>query len=102
MPQSANPRAAFIALMIAIPTCALAYEGHELAGTAKVTIEEARRIALKERPGHITAEELEKESGGSGLRYSFVVKSDKVLYEIGVDAQTGKILEDVKEGSNPD
>ena len=56
---------------------------------------------MKERPGHITAEELEKESGGSGLRYSFVVKSDKVLYEVGVDAQTGKILE-VKESSNPD
>jgi uncharacterized membrane protein YkoI len=31
-----------------------------------------------------------------------VVKSGTVLYEVGVDAQTGKVLENSKEGSNPD
>jgi uncharacterized membrane protein YkoI len=49
-----------------------------------------------------TLESSEKEKGGSGLRYSFVVKSGKVLYEVGVDAQTGKVLENVTEGRNPD
>jgi hypothetical protein len=34
--------------------------------------------------------------------YSFVVKSGTVLYEVGVDAQTGKVLENSKEGPNPD
>ena len=31
------------------------------------------------------------EKGGSGLRYSFGIKNGKVLYEVGVDAETGKV-----------
>ena len=52
---------------------AFAYPGQELAGKAKVTIDQARASALKARPGTITDEELEREKGGSGLRYSFDV-----------------------------
>jgi uncharacterized membrane protein YkoI len=81
---------------------ALAHTGQELASKAKITIDEARAIALKARPGTITDEELEKEKGGSGLRYSFDVKSGNVTYEIGIDAQTGKVLENSKEGRHPD
>jgi uncharacterized membrane protein YkoI len=76
MAHSAYLRVATIALTIAIPVYALADEGQELAGSAKVNMEEARKIALRARPGDITSEELEKESGGSGLRYSFIVKSN--------------------------
>jgi uncharacterized membrane protein YkoI len=47
----------------------LAYKGEELAKDAKISIEEARAIALKAHPGKITDEELEREAGGSGLRY---------------------------------
>jgi len=36
---------------------------------------QARSIALKAHPGKITDEELERERGGSGLRYSFDIKS---------------------------
>ena len=79
-----------------------AYTGQELASKAKVKIDDARAIALKVRPGAISTEELEKEKGGSGLRYSFGVKSGKALYEVGVDAQTGKVLENAKEGKQPD
>jgi uncharacterized membrane protein YkoI len=57
---------------------------------------------LKARPGAITDEELEKEKGGSGLRFSFDVKAGNVTYEVGVDAQTGKVLENSKEGRHPD
>jgi uncharacterized membrane protein YkoI len=57
---------------------------------------------LKARPGTITDEELEREKGGSGLRYSFDVKNGKVTYEVGVDAQTGRVLENSKEGRHPD
>jgi hypothetical protein len=67
-----------------------AYTGQELASKAKVKIDDARAIALKVRPGAISTEELEKEKGGSGLRYSFGVKSGKALYEVGVDAADRK------------
>jgi len=81
---------------------AAAYSGQELAKHANVSIEQARAIALKAHPGTITDEELEKEKGGSGLRYSFDVKHRNVTYELGVDAQSGKVLENNKEGPNPD
>jgi uncharacterized membrane protein YkoI len=102
MTQSMLRPLAIVGLVSMLPAGALAYTGQELAGTAKVTIDEARSIALKARPGDITSEELEKEKGGSGLRYSFGVKSGKALYEVGVDAQTGKVLENSKEGKNRD
>ena len=58
--------------------------------------------ALKAYPGKIVSEELEQESGGSGLRYSFVIRHRKVKHEVGVDAKTGEVLEDAVEGENPD
>jgi uncharacterized membrane protein YkoI len=82
---------------------AQAYTGQELGKDAKVTIKEARAIALKAHPGKITDEELEKENGGSGLRYSFDIKRGKAkTQEVGVDAMTGKVLENATEGPNPD
>ena len=81
---------------------AQAYTGENLAKNAKVSITDARAIALKARPGQITDEELEKEAGGSGLRYSFDIKKGTTTYEVGIDAQTGTILENAPEGKNPD
>ena len=92
---------AVLALM-SLPTSAFAYSGEKLAANAKVTIDQARSIALKAHPGTITDEELEKEKGGSGLRYSFDIKSGEHVYEVGVDAQTGDVLENSKEGPHPD
>jgi uncharacterized membrane protein YkoI len=79
-----------------------AYTGQKLAGEAKVSLEQAREIALKAYPGKITDEELEKEKGGSGLRYSFDIRNGKVTQEVGVDAKTGKLLENAPEGPNAD
>lgn len=79
-----------------------AYTGEELAKDAKVTLSEARVVALKAFPGKITDEELEKEKGGSGLRYSFDIKNGGVTHEVGVDAKTGKVLENSPEGPHPD
>lgn len=81
---------------------AAAYTGQELASQAKTSISQARAIALKAHPGKITDEELEREPGGNGLRYSFDIKRGRVTQEVGVDAQTGKVLENKKEGPNPD
>ena len=74
----------------------------EFVSQAKISLETARATALKARPGIITDEELEKEKGGSGLRYSFDIKSDSKTYEVGVDARTGAILENALEDKNPD
>ena len=89
-----------LALLFACP--ALAYTGEKLAKDAKVSIAEARAIALKAHPGKITDEELERETGGTGLRYSFDIKSGSSTQEVGVDARTGRVLENAKEGKNPD
>lgn len=89
-----------LALLFACP--ALAYTGEKLAKDAKISIVEARAIALKAHPGKITDEELEKEKGGGGLRYSFDIKTATGVQEVGVDAKTGAVLENAKEGKNPD
>ncbi len=91
-----------VGLIAALPSHLVAYTGEKLAKGAKVSIEQARAIALQARAGAITDEELEREKGGSGLRYSFDIKSDGAVYEVGVDAQTGTVLENKKEGPHPD
>jgi uncharacterized membrane protein YkoI len=74
-------------------TLAPTFAGHQYAGQARIGLSQARVIAMKARPGTITQQELEKERGGSGLRYSFDVLSAGTTYEVGVDARTGKVLE---------
>jgi len=69
-----------------------AYSGQELAKEAKVGIKQARAIALKAHPGKITDEELERV--GDGLRYSFDIVNGKVTLEVGVDAQSGALVEE--------
>ena len=81
---------------------ALAYPGEKLEKSAHITMEQAKTIALSAQSGQITDEELEKENGGSGLRYSFDIKNGSQTFEVGVDANTGKVLENAAEGSNPD
>jgi uncharacterized membrane protein YkoI len=81
---------------------ALAYTGEKLASQAKIGMAQARAIALKAHPGTIIDEELEWEKGGSGLRYSFDIRRGTRAQEVGVDARTGKVLENKKEGSHPD
>ena len=74
----------------------------KLSQAAVLSFDQARAIALKTVPGTITDQELENEDGGSGLRYSFVIKRGAKKYEVGVDAQTGAVLENKPEGKNPD
>lgn len=79
-----------------------AYTGQKFSAQAKVSMAEARNLALKAHPGAITDEELEREPGGSGLRYSFDIRKGKNVQEVGVDAETGKVLENKTEGPHPD
>ena len=79
-----------------------AFAGSELLPMATVKLDAARATALKAHPGTITDQELEKEAGGSGLRYSFDIARNGKAYEVGVDARTGKVLENKAEGRHPD
>jgi uncharacterized membrane protein YkoI len=93
--------AAFCAVFAALPVAAFAYAGEELGSGAQVNLTQARAIALKAVPGDITDEELETEEGGTGLRYTFEIKHGTETYEVGVDAKTGAVLENIVEGKPP-
>jgi uncharacterized membrane protein YkoI len=88
--------AAIVALLILGST----YPGQKEFGPhAKITIAKARAIATRAYPGKIINEELEREPGGSGLRFTFDIKHGAVMHEVGVDAISGKVLENVFENS---
>lgn len=102
-PRSLLAPLAFASILTITASPAFAYSGQQYASQAKITLAQARAITLKAVPnGKITGVELEKERGGSGLRYSFDVKVNGGTHEVGVDAKTGKILENIVEGKNPD
>ena len=78
------------------------FAGANLLPQARITLAQARTTALAARAGRITDQELEKERGGTGLRYSFDINSKGKTFEVGIDARTGKVLENKAEGPNPD
>ena len=84
------------------PSAVMKLKGSNFASSARVSLAAARSTALTARPGSITDQELEKETGGSGLRYSLDIKDRGKTFEVGVDAVTGKVLENKAEGRNPD
>jgi uncharacterized membrane protein YkoI len=90
--------AAAVAGMAAVPALAAT---HGVVQKPKISMDQARQIAIKAQPGgKIVHEELEKEGGGSALRYSFDVKQDSKTIEVGVDAMTGKVLENAAESAS--
>ena len=94
--------AALLATTGAIAAVPKHFAGAELLPMAKVTLAQARATAVRAHPGLITDQELEKERGGTGLRYSFDIRKNGKTFEVGVDARTGKVLENKTEGPNPD
>ena len=82
-----------LALSVAVSACsgaAFAYSGQKFSKDAKLSLEEARAIALKANPGKVADEELEKFKGG--LRYTFDIVSGGKTKEVSVDGNSGKIL----------
>ncbi len=84
---------------------ALIAAGIALAGSAeakdhgpapKLTMAQARVIALRAAPGKIISSEYEKEGGG--WRYSFDIQQPGHVQEIGIDGQTSRIVENKSEG----
>lgn len=88
--------------MVVSTAAAFGFTGEQYAAQAKVSLKQARATALKAFPGTITDQELEKEQGGSGLRYSFDIKRGATTHEVGVDARTGAVLENSREGPHSD
>lgn len=93
---------ALAALAIALPLSSFAYTGEKLEKTVKVSAAQAKVAALKKEPGTIVDMELEKEKGGTGIRYTFTISVKGIKREVGIDANTGVVLEDIVEGKNPD
>ncbi len=99
-----NTRKSVIALttfaMLLVAAQASAFDGSQYAKEAKLSIEQARALAIKAYPGTIVEEELEHKLGGSGLRYSFDIRANHVTHEVAVDAKTGDILQNTREAAN--
>lgn len=81
---------------------AFAFKGEQYSKEARIGLAQARTVALRAQAGKIVDEELEKEAGGSGLRYSFDIREGRATQEVGVDAVTGKVLEVSREGPRSD
>lgn len=95
--------AAVSLMTLGAASAAWAFDGQQYGKDAKISLDQARAIALKAVPGGTIADqELEHEKGGSGLRYSFDLKVGQSEREIGVDAVSGKVLEDSIEGADKD
>lgn len=96
--------ASALALIALTSAMAPAFAGSStaLSKEAKISMKEARAAALKVYPGKIVKQELEREPGGSGLRYSFDIRRGHVVHEVGIDAKSGTVLENSTEGAKPD
>lgn len=86
----------FVALILAGAGLGGVAQAAQHAPAAKLTMAQARVIALKAAPGKLISGEYENEGGG--WRYSFDIQQRGHVQEIGVDANTGKIVENKSEG----
>ncbi|HQT38191.1 MAG TPA: PepSY domain-containing protein [Acidocella sp.] len=101
MKFSSTLAALCISGLVASSLPAFAYSGESLAKDAKISLAQAQTIALSAQPGTIVDTELEHEKGGSSLRYSFDVKtSANIVHEVGIDAQSGAVLENSIDSGN--
>ena len=62
----------------------------------RISLAAAKTMALRLAPGKIISSEYEKEGGG--WRYSFDIQQPGHVQEIGIDGQTGKVVENKSEG----
>lgn len=61
-----------------------------------ISMSQARATALRLAPGRVISSEYEKEGGG--WRYSFDIQQRTHVQEIGIDGQTGRVVENKSEG----
>lgn len=85
----------FTAMIAIFAICAVPAIAAQQAPKPKLSMVQAKAIALKLAPGKIKKSEYEKEDGI--WRYSFDIEQGKRIHEIGVDAMTGKVVENAFE-----
>jgi uncharacterized membrane protein YkoI len=90
------------ALLVSTAIAAPVQPANKTAKPPHISLQRARTLALKIFPGKIIKEELEHENGGSGLRYSFDIRQGKLVHEVGIDAETGKLLENSDDSDDND
>ena len=74
-----------------------AHAMHAAKPAARLTMKQAEAIALRQAPGTVVERDYEKEDGA--WRYSFDIRQGKRIHEVGVDANTGKIVESAYEAA---
>lgn len=84
------------AMLIAGAGIGVAAQAAPQAPKPRLTMPQARAIALKAAPGKLISGEYENEGGA--WRYSFDIQQRGHVQEIGVDANSGKIVENKSEG----
>lgn len=89
-----------LAVVGGISTAAYAGTDTSAQDGAQLTMQQARAEALNQAHGTIKSAELEKEGGGSGLRYSFDIQTKHGIREVGIDAVSGKVLENSSESAH--
>lgn len=91
-------RTQIIAMIAAlgVGTTAIAAAPAQKAPAPKISMQQARAMALKLAPGKVISSEYEKEGGI--WRYSFDIQQRGNVQEIGIDGRTGKIVENKSEG----
>lgn len=80
-----------LAVLTSVSTAIAAKTPHPTISMAR-----ARAIALHLAPGSIISSEYEKEGGA--WRYSFDIQQRSQVQEIGIDARTGRVVENKSEG----
>jgi uncharacterized membrane protein YkoI len=84
-----------LAIVAALGTGSVAIAAAK-APTPRISMAKAKAMALKLAPGKIISSEYEKEGGI--WRYSFDIQQRGNVQEIGIDGQTGKVVENKSEG----
>ena len=83
-------------LSLALATVGVVAQATPRPPAARITMAAARAIALRAAPGRLISGEYEREGGG--WRYSFDIQQNGHVQEIGIDANTGRIVENKSEG----
>ncbi|HEV2621815.1 MAG TPA: PepSY domain-containing protein [Frateuria sp.] len=69
-------------------------KGKKYLKQARIQPEQARTLALRAFDGRIVYERIESKPGGSGLRYSFVIRNSRAeKRRVDIDANDGATLE---------
>jgi uncharacterized membrane protein YkoI len=81
---------------LAVPAAVAALAAQAAPPHPRLTMAQARVIALRAAPGKVISSEYEKENGA--WRYSFDIQSRGHVQEIGIDGRSGRIVENKSEG----